>query len=156
MPRSRKVEKRQVPPDRRFGNISVQKFINRLISRGKKSVAENIFYDAMDRIAKTTGKDPVEVFEKAVENVKPLLEVKSRRIGGATYQVPTEVRPERKTSLAIQWLINSAKQRPDKTMDERLAKELLDAYNYTGGAIKKKEDTHRMAEANKAFAHFGW
>jgi small subunit ribosomal protein S7 len=156
LPRSRRVEKRQVQPDRRFGNIHVQKFINRLISRGKKSVAESIFYDAMDRIAESTGKDPMEVFEKAIENVKPLLEVKSRRVGGATYQVPTEVRTERRISLAIQWLINSAKQRPDKTMGERLAKEVLDAYNHTGGAIKKKEDTHRMAEANKAFAHFGW
>ncbi|MGQ9705893.1 MAG: 30S ribosomal protein S7 [bacterium] len=156
MPRSRKVEKRQVKADKRFGNVLVQKFINHLISRGKKTVAEKIFYNAMDRIAETTGKDPIEVFERAVENVKPLLEVRSRRVGGATYQVPTEVRPERKISLAIQWLINSAKQRPDKTMVERLAKEILDAYNYTGGAIKKKEDTHRMAEANKAFAHFGW
>ncbi|OQX90614.1 MAG: 30S ribosomal protein S7 [Candidatus Coatesbacteria bacterium 4484_99] len=156
MPRSGKVDKRGTFKDKRFGNVLVSMFINKLMKKGKKSVAENIFYNAMNIIASKMEKDPIEVFEKAIENVKPILEVKSQRVGGATYQVPIEVRGERRTSLAIRWILQSARKRAEHTMAERLAKELMDAYNNTGGAIKKKEDTHRMAEANKAFAHFGW
>ncbi|RLC38428.1 MAG: 30S ribosomal protein S7 [Candidatus Coatesbacteria bacterium] len=156
MPRSGKVDKRGTFKDKRFGNVLVSMFINKLMKKGKKSVAENIFYNAMNIIASKMEKDPIEVFEKAIENVKPILEVKSQRVGGATYQVPIEVRGERRTSLAIRWILQSARKRAEHTMAERLAKEIIDAYNNTGGAIKKKEDTHRMAEANKAFAHFGW
>jgi len=156
LPRSGKVDKRGTFKDKRFGNVLVSMFINKLMKKGKKSVAENIFYNAMNIIASKMEKDPIEVFEKAIENVKPILEVKSQRVGGATYQVPIEVRGERRTSLAIRWILQSARKRAEHTMAERLAKELMDAYNNTGGAIKKKEDTHRMAEANKAFAHFGW
>jgi len=156
LPRSGKVDKRGTFKDKRFGNVLVSMFINKLMKKGKKSVAENIFYNAMNIIASKMEKDPIEVFEKAIENVKPILEVKSQRVGGATYQVPIEVRGERRTSLAIRWILQSARKRAEHTMAERLAKEIIDAYNNTGGAIKKKEDTHRMAEANKAFAHFGW
>lgn len=159
----RKMSRRRTPPgrgliaDMRFNSLLVAKFINNLMLSGKKSVAENIFYAAMEAIAaKVEGQDPLEVFTKAVENVKPLLEVKSRRVGGANYQVPIEVKPERRQALAIRWLILHARSRNEKTMATRLANELMDAFKNTGGAIKKKEDVLRMAEANKAFAHYRW
>lgn len=157
MPRRRRVERREIMPDARFNSVLVARFINCVMRRGKKSVAERIVYEAFDLIGeRMKNAEPLEVFLRAVENVKPVLEVKSRRVGGANYQVPVEVRPERRVSLAIRWLIESAKQRPERTMRERLAHELMDAYNNTGIAIKKKEDTHRMAEANRAFAHYRW
>ncbi len=156
MPRKGPVSKRQILPDPKYGSVLVAKFINCMMRDGKKSVAERIFYQALDIIGQKTGKNPLEVFEKAVENVKPILEVKSRRVGGATYQVPVEVRPERKVSLAVKWIIQSARARGEKSMVNKLANELLDAYNNRGAAIKKKEDTHRMAEANRAFAHYRW
>mgnify|MGYP005831547859 CR=1 FL=1 len=143
-------------PDPLFGSTLITKFINCMMLRGKKSVAESIFYGALDTIKERTKDDPVKVFKKALEAVKPVLEVKSRRVGGATYQVPVEVPPDRRTSLAIRWLIANARARSEKTMREKLAGEILDASNNRGGAIKKKEDTHRMAEANKAFAHYRW
>ncbi len=143
-------------PDPKFNSILVGKFINGLMKGGKKPVAETIFYSAMDIVAKKTSEDPLTVFEKAVKNVMPVLEVRSRRVGGATYQVPVEVREERRQALAIRWLINYARLRSERTMPERLANELVAAYNNEGSAIKKREDTHRMAEANKAFAHFRW
>jgi len=149
--------KREIMPDPRYNSVMAARFINCVMRRGKKSVAQRIFYGAMDIIAqRVKDAEPLEVFLRAVENVKPVLEVKSRRVGGANYQVPIEVRPERRVSLAIRWLIQAAKQRPERTMRERLALELIDAYNNTGIAIKKKEDTHRMAEANRAFAHYRW
>ena len=154
MPRKGPVPRREILPDPKYGSVLVAKFINCMMRDGKKSVAERIFYQALDIIGQKTGKNPLEVFEKAVENVKPVMEVKSRRVGGATYQVPVEVRPERRISLAVKWLIQSARARSEKGMVNKLANELLDAYNNRGGAIKKKEDTHRMAEANKAFSHF--
>ncbi len=156
MPRKGTVEKRKVVPDPKYNSEVVAKFINCLMKDGKKSIARSIFYEALDIIAKRTKKDPLEVFNKALENTKPLMEVRSRRVGGATYQVPIEVRPSRAQALAIRWLINYARARSGKSMAEKLAAELLDAYNNRGGAIKKKEDTHRMAEANKAFAHYRW
>ncbi len=156
MPRKGTVEKRRVAPDPKYNSEVVAKFINCLMKDGKKSVARSIFYEALDIIAKRTKKDSLEVFNKALENTKPLMEVRSRRVGGATYQVPIEVRPSRAQALAIRWLINYARARSGKSMAEKLAAELLDAYNNRGGAIKKKEDTHRMAEANKAFAHYRW
>ncbi|HDD44235.1 MAG TPA: 30S ribosomal protein S7 [Candidatus Desulfofervidus auxilii] len=156
MPRKGPVPRREILPDPKYGSVLVAKFINCMMRDGKKSVAESIFYDAMEIIAEKTGKNPLEVFEKAVENVKPILEVKSRRVGGATYQVPVEVRPERQVSLAIKWIIQSARARSERGMVKKLANELLDAYNNRGSAIKKKEDTHRMAEANRAFAHYRW
>jgi len=156
MPRKGTVEKRKVAPDPKYNSEVVAKFINCLMKDGKKSIARSIFYEALDIIAKRTKKDPLEVFNKALENTKPLMEVRSRRVGGATYQVPIEVRPSRAQALAIRWLINYARARSGKSMAEKLAAELLDAYNNRGGAIKKKEDTHRMAEANKAFAHYRW
>jgi small subunit ribosomal protein S7 len=143
-------------PDPLFGSTLITKFINCMMLRGKKSVAESIFYGALDTIKERTKDDPVKVFKKALEAVKPVLEVKSRRVGGATYQVPVEVPPDRRTSLAIRWIIANARARSEKTMREKLAGEILDASNNRGGAIKKKEDTHRMAEANKAFAHYRW
>jgi len=157
MPRRRLVEKRPVEPDPRYRNVLAAKFINGLMERGKKSLARRIFYDAMD-ILEQRIKDasPIEVFEGAMEKVRPRVEVKSRRVGGATYQVPVEVRPERRNALAIRWLVGFARQRPGKTMAEKLAAELADAYQERGAAVKKKEDTHRMAEANKAFAHYRW
>lgn len=156
MPRRKRAEKREILPDPKYNSVLVAKFINCLMLKGKKSLAERIFYTALERIEQKTGKSGLEVFEKAVANTKPLLEVKSRRVGGATYQVPVEVRPERQQSLAIRWLIAAARQRSEHTMSERLANELIAASKGEGAAIRKKEDTHRMAEANKAFAHFRW
>ncbi len=156
MPRRREVPKREILPDPKYGNQEVAKFVNVLMTRGKKSVAERIVYGALDQINKKTGKDPVEVFTLALNNVRPMVEVKSRRVGGANYQVPVEVPQNRRTALAIRWILNGARTRPDKGMPERLANELLDAANMRGGAIKKKDDVHRMAEANKAFAHYRW
>ncbi len=156
MPRRREVPKREILPDPKYHDKLVAKFINGIMRKGKKSLAERILYGAFDLIEQRTKQDPLEIFKKAVENVKPVLEVRSRRVGGATYQVPTEVRPERRTALSIRWIVSYAKQRPEKTMVERLAGELIDAANNRGASIKKKEDTHRMAEANKAFAHYRW
>ncbi len=154
--RRRAAEKREVLPDPKFGDQVVAKFINCVMREGKKSVAEKIVYGAFDRISKRTGKDPLQLFHDALENVKPALEVRSRRVGGATYQVPVEVRPERRQALAIRWLIQTAQARSEKTMIERLAGELLDAANGRGAAFKKREDTLRMAEANRAFSHYRW
>ncbi|WP_027185834.1 30S ribosomal protein S7 [Desulfovibrio inopinatus] len=156
MPRKGPIPKRSVLPDPQFGSILVKKFINRMMFDGKKSVAEGVFYDSLDILAEKTNEDPLKAFEKAVGNVKPHTEVKSRRVGGATYQVPMEVRAERQVTLAIRWLVGFARKRGEKGMVARLSSELLDAYNNRGGAVKKKEDTHRMAEANKAFAHYRW
>ena len=156
MPRRREVNKREILPDPKYKNALVARFVNNIMERGKKSVAEGIFYGAMDLIQKRTQEDPLKLFEKSVGNVKPIIEVKSRRVGGATYQVPTEVRPERRTALAIRWLISYAGERSEKSMEEKLAAELIDAANNRGGAIKKREDVHKMAEANKAFAHYRW
>lgn len=156
MPRRKKVQKRQVLPDPVYHSGIVTKFINGLMRRGKRSVAEKIFYYAMDIIESKIGNKGIEVFDKALENVKPVLEVKSRRVGGATYQVPVEIRSRRRQALAIRWIIDYAKARPEKTMADRLAGELIAAFKNEGASIKKKDDTHRMAEANKAFAHFRW
>ncbi|MBW1966987.1 MAG: 30S ribosomal protein S7 [Dissulfuribacterales bacterium] len=156
MPRRREVPKRIVQPDPKYKNTLVSKFINGLMRKGKKSLSRRIFYDAMDIIERRSKEEPVRVFEQAMENVKPVLEVRSRRVGGATYQVPVEVRPDRRQALAIRWLVAFSKKRGEKTMAQRLAGELLDARNQRGMAFKKKEDTHRMAEANKAFAHYRW
>ena len=154
MPRRREVEKRDILPDPKFNNKLVAKFVNSLLKKGKKSVAESILYGAFDIIEKKLKEQPVELFEKAVNNVKPVIEVKSRRVGGSTYKVPTEVVPARRTALAIRWLISNAQERTEKTMREKLSGELIDAANNRGGAIKKKESVHKMAEANKAFAHY--
>ncbi len=154
MPRRREITKREVTPDPKYNNKLVARFINCLLRRGKKSIAESMFYGAFDIIEKRTKEQPVEVFEKAVNNVKPLIEVKSRRVGGSTYQVPTEVVPERRVALAIRWLILHAKERTEKTMKEKLAAELIDAANNRGASVKKRESVHKMAEANKAFAHY--
>ena len=154
MPRRREVEKRDVLPDPKFNNKLVAKFVNSLLKRGKKSIAESILYGAFDIVEKKLKEQPVELFEKAVGNVKPVIEVKSRRVGGSTYQIPTEVAPARRTALAIRWLITNAQGRTEKTMREKLAGELIDAANNRGGAIKKRESVHKMAEANKAFAHY--
>lgn len=156
MSRRKRAERREVLPDPKFQSILVTKFINGLMKRGKKSVAEQIFYSALSIIEQQTKKSGLEIFEKAVENVKPILEVRSRRVGGATYQVPMEVRAERKQALAIRWIIGFAQSRSGKSMAEKLAGELVAASNNEGSSIKKREDTHRMAEANKAFAHFRW
>ncbi len=156
MPRRREVTKREILPDPKYKNALVAQFVNNVMERGKKSVAEGIFYGAMDLIQQRTQEDPLKLFEKSVNNVKPIIEVKSRRVGGATYQVPTEVRPERRTALAIRWLIAYSGERSEKSMEEKLAGELMDAANNRGGAIKKREDVHKMAEANKAFAHYRW
>ena len=156
MSRRSQAEIRETPPDARFQSSAVTKFINNLMIDGKKSVAERIFYDAIDMLEKRSGESGLEAFEKALSNAKPALEVKSRRVGGATYQVPIEVRPERRTALATRWLIGFARARSEKTMAERLAGEFLAASRSEGNTIKKKEDTHRMAEANKAFAHYRW
>jgi len=156
MPRRRVVARREIDPDAIFSSALVAKFVNSLMKQGKKTVAEGIFYHAMDLIKKKANDDPLKIFKKAVENVKPVLEVKTRRVGGANYQVPVEVNRSRQQSLSIRWLINYARERNEKSMQERLANELLDASNNRGGAIKKKDDTHRMAEANKAFAHYRW
>ena len=154
MPRRRVVARREVLPESKFNNKLVAKFINNLLKRGKKSVAESIMYGAFNLIENKTKEQPIEVFEKAINNVKPVIEVKSRRVGGATYQVPTEVMPSRRLALAIRWLIIHAKGRAEKTMKEKLAAELIDAANNRGGAVKKRESVHKMAEANKAFAHY--
>ncbi len=154
MSRRRAAEKREVLPDAKFGDIVLSKFMNTLMERGKKSVAEHIVYGALDEIETKLKQDPVPAFHEALENVKPAVEVRSRRVGGATYQVPVEVRPERRQALAIRWLITAARNRNENTMEERLAGELLDAANNRGTAVKKREDTHKMAEANRAFAHF--
>ncbi|SMF07976.1 30S ribosomal protein S7 [Desulfovibrio gilichinskyi] len=156
MPRKGPIPKRQILPDPVYGSQLATKFMNRLMIDGKKSVSEKIFYEALEFLGEKTQEDPIKAFEKAIENVKPHAEVKSRRVGGATYQVPVEVRPERQGSLAIRWLINFARSRGEKGMVARLSGEFLDAYNKRGGAVKKKEDVHRMAEANKAFAHYRW
>ncbi|MBC8318589.1 MAG: 30S ribosomal protein S7 [Desulfobulbaceae bacterium] len=157
MPRRRVVAKRQIIPDSRYNSVLVTKFINGIMVQGKKSVALRIFYDAMDIMeAKITEDSPMDVFEKAMDNVRPKVEVKSRRVGGATYQVPIEVRPERRNALAIRWLVDFSKSRSGRSMGEKLAAELMDAYSNRGSAVKKREDTHRMAEANKAFAHYRW
>jgi small subunit ribosomal protein S7 len=156
MPRKGFVPRRKIPGDAVYGSDLVQKFISSMMYDGKRSTAQQIFYKAMEQIQQKTNGDPFQVFKKAVENVKPVLEVKTRRVGGANYQVPVEVNPFRRQSLAIHWLILYARGRGGKTMTERLAEELMDAANNRGGAIKKKEDVHRMAEANKAFAHYRW
>lgn len=156
MPRRRVAEKREILPDPKYNSKIVSKFISVLMESGKKSVAEGICYGAFDIIKDKTGNDPLKVFKTALENVKPVVEVKPRRVGGATYQVPVEIRPQRRMALGSRWLITYARARNEKTMKERLAGELLDALNNTGSAVKKKEDTHRMAEANKAFAHYRW
>ena len=157
MPRRREIAKREVLPDPVYGSTLVTKFINTVMKEGKRSTAESILYRAFDIIKEKTGDDPLKTFKKAVDNVKPSLEVKSRRVGGSNYQVPVEVNPNRRLSLSIRWLVSFARARGDgKTMEEKLANELLDAANLRGGAVKKREDTHRMAEANKAFAHYRW
>ncbi|MCL2567788.1 MAG: 30S ribosomal protein S7 [Alphaproteobacteria bacterium] len=156
MSRRHAAEKREVLPDPKYKDTLVTKFINCLMYEGKKSVAEKIFYESLDMLANKSGKNQIEVFHEALDNVKPSVEVKSRRIGGATYQVPIEVRGDRRNALAIRWLISLSRKRNEKTMTERLANEMLDASNARGSAVKKKEDTHKMAEANKAFAHYRW
>ena len=156
MSRRKSAIKRPVPADPRYDSQTVSKFLNNLMVCGKKSLSERIFYQAMDMIEQRTGQPGVNVFKQALSNVKPALEVKSRRVGGATYQVPVEVRPERSQALAIRWIIDSARKRSENTMTDRLSAELLDAFNNRGTAVKKREDTHRMAEANKAFAHYRW
>ncbi len=156
MSRRHAAEKREILPDAKFGDLLVTKFTNGLMLDGKRSVAEGIIYDALDRVERKTGQDPVKVFHEAVDNVKPTVEVRSRRVGGATYQVPIEVRTSRRQALAIRWIIAIARKRAENTMTERLSAELLDAANNRGAAVKKREDTHRMAEANKAFSHYRW
>ncbi len=156
MPRRREVPKREILPDPKFGNTDVAKFVNVLMLSGKKSVAENIIYGAFEYIQSKSGKDPLEVFATALNNCKPMVEVKSRRVGGANYQVPVEVRPVRRMALAMRWLREAAKKRGEKSMDLRLAAELLEASENRGGAVKRKDEVHRMAEANKAFAHYRW
>ena len=154
MPRRRDIQKREIQPDPVYNSKLVARFINNLLLRGKKSTAESILYGAFDIIGKKTKESPSAIFEKAVENVKPVIEVKSRRVGGSTYQVPTEIMPERRLSLAIKWLIGNSRKRAEKTMREKLAGELIDAANNRGASVKKKEDVHKMAEANRAFAHY--
>jgi small subunit ribosomal protein S7 len=156
MSRRHRAEKREIIPDPKFGDIVVTKFMNSVMYEGKKSVAETIVYGAFDAIEGKMKTDPLSVFKQALENVAPAIEVRSRRVGGATYQVPVEVRPERRQALAIRWLIQAARGRNDRTMVERLSAELMDAANNRGNAVKKREDTHRMAEANRAFAHYRW
>ena len=156
MPRRGFTPTREVRPDPKYNSILVSRFVNALMRRGKKSVAEGIMYGAIEIIGKRTGEDGLSVVKQAVNNIKPVVEVKSRRVGGATYQVPVEVRPERRTALALRWAILYASSRPEKTMSERLASELIAASKQEGGAIKKREDTHKMADANKAFAHYRW
>ncbi|MDD2190607.1 MAG: 30S ribosomal protein S7 [Eubacteriales bacterium] len=156
MPRKGNIPKREMLPDPIYGSVVVAKLINSIMMDGKKGVAQSIVYDAFDMIKKNTGQEPLEVFEKAMNNIMPVLEVKARRVGGANYQVPMEVRTERRQTLAIRWLTKYTKARGEKTMYERLAKELMDAANGMGASVKKKEDTHKMAEANRAFAHYRW
>lgn len=156
MSRRHRAEKREIIPDPKFGDIVLTKFMNSIMYDGKKSTAEGIVYGAFDIVEDKAKTDPIEVFRQALENIAPAIEVRSRRVGGATYQVPVEVRPERRQALAIRWLIKAARSRNDKTMVERLAAELMDAANNRGSAVKKREDTHRMAEANRAFSHYRW
>ncbi len=156
MPRRRRVDAHEVLPDPVYNSTLAEKFMNSMMWDGKKAVSQRIFYEAMDKIRERSGDDPLKLFKKAVENCKPLLEVKTRRVGGANYQVPVEVPQNRRTSLAIRWILTNARTRPEKGMPEKLANELTDAANMRGGAIKKKDDVHRMAEANKAFAHYRW
>ena len=156
MPRRREVPKRKINPDPKFQDRVLAKFMNDMMRKGKKSIAEQVCYKAMDLVAQRTNEDALKIFKKALDNVKPVLEVKSRRVGGATYQVPVEVRQDRRTALAMRWLIDYSKERGEKTMDQKLAGELIDAANNRGNAVKKREDTHKMAEANKAFAHYRW
>ena len=156
MPRRREVPKREILPDPKFHDLQIAKFINMIMRNGKKSTAERIMYYAIDNVSQKSSIDSVELMEKALENVRPMVEVKSRRVGGATYQVPVEVRASRRNTLAMRWLIEAAQKRGEKTMSQKLAGELLDASESKGSAVKKREDTHRMAEANKAFAHFRW
>ena len=154
MPRRRVVAKREILPDPKFGNITLAKFMNHVMISGKKSVAESIVYGALDTVKEKLSKDPIEVFGEALENIAPLVEVKSRRVGGATYQVPVEARPSRREALAMRWLVEYSRNRSEKSMAQRLAAELIDASQGKGTAVKKREDVHRMAEANKAFSHF--
>lgn len=156
MPRRREIPVRKIDPDPKYGSELVAKFIRKLMRDGKKNVAEGILYDAFGIIEEKTKQPPLKVFEEAVGNIKPMIEVKSRRVGGSTYQVPTEIRPSRRTALGIRWIIDYSRKRPEKGMARKLAGEILDAANHRGAAAKKKEDTHKMAEANKAFAHFRW
>jgi small subunit ribosomal protein S7 len=156
MPRRREVPERIIVPDSKYNNKLVSRFIKCIMRDGKKSTAESILYDAFDIIEQKTKEPPVKIFEQALENVKPMIEVKSRRVGGSTYQVPTEIRPSRKTALGIRWIISFARKRSEKGMVDKLAAELLDAANKRGASVKKREDTHKMAEANKAFAHYRW
>ncbi len=156
MPRKGPIPKRDVLPDPIYHSKYFTKLVNKVMWDGKKSLAESICYDAFDIVAKKTGKDPMDAFEIAMKNITPVLEVRARRVGGANYQVPVEVRPERRQTLAIRWLVGYARKRGEKTMAQRLAGEIVDAHNSTGGSVKKKEDTHKMAEANKAFAHYRW
>ncbi|MBQ4491802.1 MAG: 30S ribosomal protein S7 [Deltaproteobacteria bacterium] len=156
MPRRRVVAKREILPDTKYGDLIIAKFINVIMYGGKKSVAERIVYGALDVIAERTKQDALEVFRKAMENVRPLVEVKSRRVGGSTYQVPVEIRADRRNALAIRWIMSYARGRSEKSMEEKLAAELLDAFNNRGASVKKRDDTHRMAEANKAFSHYRW
>ncbi|MEM0898405.1 MAG: 30S ribosomal protein S7 [Pseudomonadota bacterium] len=156
MSRRHRAEKREINPDPKFGDLIVSKFMNAIMLDGKKSVAERIVYGAFDQIEDKTKQGPVEVFHQALENVSPAVEVRSRRVGGATYQVPVDVRPERRQALAIRWMINAARSRNEKTMVERLSGELMDAANNRGTAVKKREDTHKMADANRAFSHYRW
>ncbi|MCW5977029.1 MAG: 30S ribosomal protein S7 [Bryobacteraceae bacterium] len=156
MSRRRRAEPKEIAPDAVYNSTLAEKFINCMMWQGKKTVSQNIFYTAMDKIRDSSGDDPLKLFKKAVENCKPVLEVKTRRVGGANYQVPIEVPQNRRTSLAIRWILISARSRPDKGMPDKLAAELTDAANLRGGAVKKKDDVHRMAEANKAFAHYRW
>lgn len=154
MPRRRVVAKREILPDPKFGSDRLAKFMNHLMTSGKKSVAERIVYGALDRVAERSNEEPLEIFDKALETIQPMVEVKSRRVGGATYQVPVEVRPSRRQALAMRWLVDAARRRGEKTMVQRLAGEMLDAAEGKGSAVKKREDVHRMAEANKAFSHY--
>ncbi len=154
--RRRRAEKREVAPDLIYNSVLVTKIINKVMWDGKKSLASRIFYEAMDIVKEKTGQDPMEVLQQAIDNITPKIEVRPRRVGGATYQVPVEVRPERQSSLSIRWLVNYARLRSERRMAERLAGEIIDAANNRGGAVKKKEDTHKMAEANRAFAHYRW
>lgn len=156
MPRRKVVTKRPIPPDPKYRDVLITRCVNVLMKKGKKSLAERIMYGAMEMLGERTGEEPLQVFKQAVEHVKPVLEVRSRRVGGSTYQIPVDVNPDRRIALSMRWLIGSARSRGERGMIRRLAGELFDAYSNTGNAVKKKEDTHRMAEANKAFAHYRW
>lgn len=156
MPRRSKTERRPVQPDPQYGSELLARFINKVMQRGKKGLAERIVYDALENIQERSGREPLEVFQQAIQNATPLLEVKPRRVGGATYQVPVQIEPQRRQSLAVRWILQSARARAGRSMSEKLAGELMDAANNTGATIKRREDTHRMAEANRAFAHYRW